>query len=223
MAQLLGTTSCAYWEAMSRRNGYGTNPDVAESVRTGARPAAPLAVLSCWDDPDFAGRDAADRKQFEAAVLPELWKGIGGTGSAHHERATGDLETVCDDLQSKLIREPGWKVGAATKSWIAKEAPAEAKSVIFAYYSFPPKCTSQDETIRDSSGRIVATVDTHQKKCVENGLATVRIVWTSLDGTVLGKVEDSCSASNDLRCGNDYDKAGDEISRLMSMLGPEKK
>jgi hypothetical protein len=221
-AALLGTTSCATWNAMVRRNGYGTNPDVAETVRTDARPASALAVLSCWDDPSFAGRDAADRKQFETAALPELWKGMGGTGAARHERANGDLETVCDDLQDKLIRNPGWKVGAATKQWIAKEAPADAKSVIFAYYSFPPRCTSQDETVRDSTGKVVATIDTHEKKCVENGLATMRIVWTRLDGTVLGKIEDSCDNSGG-RCGTDYEKTGDEVSYLMGFLGPEKK
>jgi hypothetical protein len=220
---VLATTSCAYWEAMSRRSGYGTNPDVAEAAKTDARPPTPLAVVSCWDDPSDPGRDAADRKEFEAAALPQLWKGIGGTGPARHERASGDLQTVCEDLQEKLIQNPGWRVGAATREWIGKQAPTDAKSVIFAYYSFPPKCISQDEVVRNSVGAIVATVDTHQKKCFENGLATLRIVWTSLDGTVLGKIQDNCENDGLKRCGANYEKAGDEVSYLMSRLGPDQK
>ena len=223
MLMLLGTVSCAAWQANMRRNGYGTNPDVDQAAKANARPPVPMAVLSCWDNPRDPGRDAVDRKEFEATVLPELWRGMGGTGEPHLIRGTGDLDTVCEDLQNKLILNPGWQMGAAAREWLGKEAPADAKSVIFAYYSFTPKCTHQDDTVRDSNGAVIATIDTHKGTCVENGLTSVRIVWASPDGTVLGKIEDACDNSDQQRCGVAYQKAADEVSYMMSFLAPEKK
>ncbi|HVV49433.1 MAG TPA: hypothetical protein VHO06_07235 [Polyangia bacterium] len=202
---------------MSRR-GNGINPDVPAPARAEARPPAPVAVVSCFDQLAAPGRSAADRRQFEGAVLPALWRGIGGAGEPRHERATGDLEAVCDDVEKRLFTNAQWTVGPATKTWLDGVAPPGAKSLIFASYNFPPKCTGVEEKVRDQSGQLIATVDTGKRKCVENGYTMIQIVWTALDGTVLGKVEDRCDNWGESRCGQGYEQADQAVSYLMSFL-----
>ena len=219
---ILGTASCGAWLASVRSGGNGTNPDQTEAVRASARPATPVAIIDCFDDLSYQGRSTVDRKDFEAAVVPELWRGIGGTGEARHQRASGAMENVCSDVEKRLFQNREWTLGPASKRWIGSVAGPDTKSLIFASYNFPPKCTGVQETVRDDTGRVIATVDTDKRKCVENGFTWIQIVWVTADGVVLGKMEDRCDNWGESRCGKGYEKAGEAVDFLMSFLGPKK-